>query len=117
MKIHTVAQPDSFSHLFFCPGCKCGHGFNVEPNKPNGRGGMVPVWTFNGDFEKPTVRPSILVRGTVPITDEQCDRIMAGEKIEPKPLVCHSFVTDGMIQFLGDNTHALAGQTVPLEEF
>ncbi|WP_241754456.1 hypothetical protein [Cupriavidus basilensis] len=31
--------------------------------------------------------------------------------------VCHSFVTDGRIQFLGDCTHALAGQTVPLAEF
>jgi hypothetical protein len=30
--------------------------------------------------------------------------------------VCHSFVTDGKIQFLGDCTHALAGQTVELPE-
>ena len=29
--------------------------------------------------------------------------------------VCHSFVTDGNIQFLSDCTHSLAGQTVPLE--
>ena len=28
--------------------------------------------------------------------------------------VCHSFVTDGKIQFLGDCTHELAGQTVEL---
>ena len=28
--------------------------------------------------------------------------------------VCHSFVTDGLIQFLGDCTHALAGQTVDM---
>ena len=31
--------------------------------------------------------------------------------------VCHSFVTDGRIQFLGDCTHSLAGQTVDLPEF
>jgi len=30
--------------------------------------------------------------------------------------VCHSFVTDGRIQFLGDCTHNLAGQTVDLPE-
>jgi hypothetical protein len=28
--------------------------------------------------------------------------------------VCHSFVVDGRIQFLGDCTHHLAGQTVDL---
>ena len=27
---------------------------------------------------------------------------------------CHSFVTDGRIQFLSDSTHVLAGQTVDL---
>ena len=32
----------------------------------------------------------------------------------PTPYACHSFVTDGRIQFLTDSTHTLAGQTVPL---
>lgn len=45
---------------------------------------------------------------------------------EPKPprpeiqrvkTVCHSFITDGQIQFLNDCTHPLAGQTVPLPNF
>ena len=31
-------------------------------------------------------------------------------------LTCHSFVTDGRIQFLADCTHPLAGQTVDLPE-
>jgi len=54
-------------------------------------------WTFNGDFMKPTFRASMLVlRG------------------DPKRQ-CHSFVTDGMIEFLGDCGHELRGQTVPLE--
>jgi hypothetical protein len=37
----------------------------------------------------------------------------------PSPFTCqrcHSFLVDGQIQFLGDCTHALAGQTVPLPE-
>lgn len=34
----------------------------------------------------------------------------------PIPFVCHSFVTDGRIQFLSDCTHSLAGQTVDLPE-
>ncbi len=31
--------------------------------------------------------------------------------------VCHSFLTDGRIQFLDDCTHAMAGQTVDLPSF
>lgn len=33
------------------------------------------------------------------------------------PSVCHCFVADGAMQFLGDCTHALAGQTVPIPEW
>lgn len=31
--------------------------------------------------------------------------------------VCHSFIKDGKIQFLGDCTHALANQTVDLPDW
>lgn len=99
------------SHLlFWCPGCDGAHQVAVGA-------GAGPRWGYNGNADAPTFTPSILVRGTVPITDEERDRILAGEKFEPVPLVCHSFVTDGRIQFLGDCTHALAGQTVDLPDF
>jgi hypothetical protein len=39
-----------------------------------------------------------------------------GEGDERKTFVCHSFVTDGRIQYLGDCTHAMAGQTVDLPD-
>lgn len=86
--------------LFVCPGCKCGHSFNTVANRSNGVGGLMPVWTFNGDVDKPTFRASLLVRWNQ----------------NGVPQICHSFVTDGMIQFLNDCTHELAGQTVPLED-
>lgn len=57
-------------------------------------------WSWNGDTEKPTLKPSILTRADF------------GEKRVPK--VCHSFVNDGKIQFLGDCTHEFAGQTLDL---
>jgi hypothetical protein len=69
---------------FLCPGCGERHAL-VE-----GR------WAFNGDYERPTFTPSVLVSGD--------------------GAVCHSFVTDGRIQFLSDCTHSLAGQTVELPE-
>lgn len=89
--------------LFYCEGCNNHHGVN-------------DTWQFNGDFEKPTFSPSVLVRGIVPITDDEAEKILSGEKIEPKPFVCHSFVTDGRIQYLNDCTHELAGQTVELRD-
>lgn len=75
--------------IFWCPGCKSYHGVWTE--KPNSRGGK---WSFNGDFIRPTFQPSILVH--------------EGERT-PR---CHSYVTDGQIQFLDDCGHALAGKTV-----
>lgn len=93
--------------MFFCPGCKTGHQVRVDPL-------FGPVWWFNGDGDAPTFTPSILCSGTEPITEEEHSRIMAGEKVTPRPKICHSFVTDGRIKFLGDCTHALAGQTVDI---
>lgn len=98
------------SILFRCPGCNTAHRVTVGE-------GPGPRWGFNGNAEAPTFTPSVLVRGTVPITDDEHARIMAGEAFEPTPLVCHSFVTDGRIQFLSDCTHALAGQTIDLPEW
>ncbi|RVD39051.1 ammonia monooxygenase [Mesorhizobium sp. M4A.F.Ca.ET.020.02.1.1] len=90
--------------MFWCPGCDEAHVIG-------------PSWTFNGNFDRPTFQPSVLVTGVQKITDEEYDRVMAGEKIEPRPLRCHSFVTDGQIQFLSDCTHARAGQTIALRAF
>lgn len=78
-----------YRRSFMCPGCNDTHEVDGK-------------WTFNGDYEKPTLRASIKVRGVV---DPACD---------PTPTICHSYVTDGKIEFLGDCTHELVGQTVEL---
>lgn len=92
---------------FECPGCGCLHGVPVDGSRG---------WSWNGDFERPTIRPSILVKGTEPPTDEQCARILAGEVVPPRDTVCHSFVTAGKIQFLSDSTHDLRARCVRLKE-
>jgi hypothetical protein len=96
--------------MFWCPGCDGAHQVGVGE-------GSGPRWGYNGNPDAPTFTPSILVRGTMPLTDEQREKIMAGESFNPIPFVCHSFVTDGRIQFLSDCTHALAGQTVDLPDW
>ena len=84
---------------FRCPGCEGVHQIRVG------------TWTWNGDLESPTFSPSVLVNGFgYPHGIDPAP----GETQRPRPTVCHSFVTDGRIQFLGDCTHSLAGQTVDL---
>jgi hypothetical protein len=83
---------------FWCPGCKTSHSVNVNPAA--GR----PCWGFNGNVDRPTFTPSVLVTMSDP------DGELPDER-------CHSFVRDGRIQFLGDCTHALSGQTVDLPPF
>ena len=92
---------------FMCPGCKAMHHVIVDGSRG---------WTWNQSGDAPTFNPSVLVRGTVPITDQEHEIIMGDGTVNPKPLVCHSFVTDGRIRFLNDCTHDLAGQTVDLPD-
>jgi len=87
-----------------CPGCSCRHFINDKLTEiPN-----VPVWEFNGDFDKPTIRASVLTRSYRKNTDTG--------KYDIEIDRCHSYITDGMIQFLSDCQHSLAGQTVILPE-
>ena len=96
--------------MFHCPGCKTAHQVRVNP-------AFGSVWEYNGNPDAPSFTPSILVQGTQRPSKEEYRRIMSGEAVKLPPLVCHSYVTDGHIQFLGDCTHALAGQTVDLPDW
>lgn len=98
---------------FFCPGCKDSHTIRVgAPERPN--------WSWNGNAEAPTFSPSILVTSGHFVRGHEGDCWCTYNRDHPEEPsrfscgICHSFVTDGKIQFLGDCTHALAGQTVPL---
>jgi hypothetical protein len=99
---------------FWCPGCEETHTVGVGPNG----------WTWNRDAARPTFTPSILVTSGHYMPSHQagdrCWCIFNAERPDnPSSFTCHrchSFVTGGQIQFLGDSTHALAGTTVPLPE-
>lgn len=109
MKVATVKSQngDLYGYSFDCPGCGNSHVVPV----------VAPIrWTFNNNVDKPTFTPSLLVRGKRPLTDEEIELIMKGVKLDIPDYVCHSHVTDGRIQFLGDCTHQLAGQTVEMAE-
>lgn len=83
------------------------------------------AWGFNGDGDRPTFTPSILVSGWKPTPEmAQVEDWVQWLRDHPEvkripggPSVCHSFVTDGRIQFLADSNHALAGQTVEIPDW
>jgi len=90
VKLYTSEDELTEQYWFFCPGCRTHHALTTKA--PKG-----PIWTFNGDLNRPTFRASLL-----------CDY---GEG-----KVCHSFITDGKIEFLNDCYHELKGTTVEMEE-
>jgi hypothetical protein len=83
-------SPTIEEYSFQCPGCGYAHWVRVKCPRP--------CWTWNGDVERPTISPSLLVNGHS--SDHRC----------------HSFITDGKIQFLDDCWHELKGQTVEIPD-
>lgn len=105
---------------YWCEGCEEPHSVSVQIN------GQGPGWTFDGDEVRPTFGPSVLVTsghyvaGFDPAKD-RCWCTYNAEQIakgaSPSGFQCercHTFIRGGMVEFLGDCTHALAGQTRPL---
>lgn len=98
---------------FWCPGCNTYHAFDRR-------------WQFNGDMEHPTFFPSLLVGPywTIPKewNPEQAPKNedgsyrtdSNGKIVGAKEIRCHSFVRNGMIEYLSDCTHVLAGKTIPM---
>lgn len=77
--------------VWWCPGCDEPH--EVPVAGPN-------AWAYTTLGGNVTLSPSILVHG-----DQR-----GGFR-------CHAFMRDGQLEFCGDSTHGLAGQTVPLPEW
>jgi len=78
---------------FWCPGCEMEHEIAVAgPTAPKA------VWTLTGGPFKPTAKPSVLVRNP------------------KRTRCCHLWMTEGRLQYLSDCTHALAGQTVDMQD-
>lgn len=88
--------------LFHCPACGTQHALTVMG---------LQAWGWNGDGDRPTFTPSLLVtHKAVPGAADEFKEWRTERR-------CHSFITDGQIQFLSDCTHALAGQTVPIPDW
>ena len=76
--------------------------------------GSIPdTWSFNGNVERPTFTPSVKITGKQRITDGLANGNAAptGKALDG---CCHYILTDGVLNFCGDCTHALVGKSVPL---
>ena len=94
--IIKTSKGDFHGHIIYCPGCKQWHTFDFR-------------WKFNGNFDKPTFKPSMLINKRISVKLKNPDGTYQHR--------CHSFVTDGKIEFLSDCTHDLVNQTIDLEPF
>lgn len=80
-----------------CPACGFEHSFQVDLE---GHGlHKSDRWSFDGNYEKPTFSPSMLSNGD------------KSDEYKPR---CHSFLKNGVWEYLSDCTHELAGQHVPM---
>lgn len=88
----------------YCPGCDTLHSiWTSHPNSHNA------VWGFNGDTEKPTFSPSVRITWPHWTTDQ--------DGVETKKdHCCHFFIKEGNIEYCGDCTHELSGQTLALKD-
>ena len=90
-------------------------------------------WNWNGDTEKPTIKPSIATRWNYfsmdAITEDDWGpweekggtksrgiKPESRHKMKEELIRCHTWITDGKAQFLDDCTHNLRGQTLDLED-
>lgn len=115
----VICRVDRGRYVFYCPGCSSIHCYwtaeyknEIDPtDKP-------PVWTFNGDWIRPTFRASLLNRwGTYADPDWKCDGDTPEQIAELTKRFsgrCHLFITNGIIEYCGDCTHALSGKRVPM---
>ncbi len=82
---------------FICPGCVAMDGRTGLHLLPVNSTVKEPSWDWDGNLLKPTLSPSILTG-------------------KGSPKICHSFLRDGVFEFLGDCTHMLAGKKVAMPD-
>lgn len=103
VRTHHDARHDYGGHLaHWCPACRQLHDFAVDRPFRNGA-----RWSFDGNADAPSFSPSMNIRiGPYPQAWKKAGQID----------VCHYFLRAGRIEYLGDCTHELAGQTVDLPD-
>lgn len=82
-------------YIIFCPACGRGHILDQR-------------WKFEGTLDNPTFSPSLLCNGHI----KEAITYASGYVVHR----CHSYIRDGKIEYLGDCTHDMKGQTVEIPD-
>lgn len=105
--LRLVEDPGKGIHytalMFVCPGCALDGttGLHLLPvNTENTK----PAWIWDGNYDRPTISPSILTKGKKPENEDEVQKI------------CHCYLKDGWFDFLSDCTHGLKGCKVPIPD-
>lgn len=102
MKVSVRGAPAGrTSYWLWCPACDDTHRIS-------------DAWGWNGDTERPTFTPSVLVGGVQWSEGESFHKPSHSKVPSGGQITCHSFVTDGVWNYLGDCTHDRVGQSVPM---
>lgn len=94
----TTCLIEEATHIELRLPCDPGGRTTILPIQLKGTRKGTPNWTWNGDIEKPTLKPSILIESQY-----------AGIGYRS-----HSWVNDGKVKYLNDCTHELKNKTVDL---
>lgn len=95
---------------WWCPACEEMHRVSILGPRP---------WGFNGNYDAPTFTPSVKVTGKHGINKngQWTGEYYRGPDGKALDLICHVFITDGRIQFLGDCTNKkYAGRLLPIPD-
>lgn len=89
--------------MHWCPACE-----EMHP--------LPDSWTFNGNLESPTFQPSFKHEGfqKVKKNGKWTGEWVRDAKGSVVPFICHYILTAGILNFIVDSTHVLAGKSVPL---
>lgn len=102
---------------YWCQGCEITHSVRVRPDGKN----EGAAWGFDWNLDHPTFSPSVLTTSGHYMSSHKLGKPCwctfkeqhPGRR-SPSCFRCHTFIRGGMVEFLGDCSHALAGQTLPL---
>lgn len=89
---------------FRCPGCDEVHIVAVQPIPVKDGEPAVPVWSWNGSLELPTLHPSLDTKW------------IGGRGDEGRPHRCHLNLDAGRATFHGDCTHEHRNTTIELRD-
>lgn len=119
-KLRWLVDPTDHTHrvgiVHHCPACDMNHIAYIAQQL---KAPPHPVWTWNGQFnEQLSCSPSFKI-GYTRRFDERLDlpTRKPDHYEQIVDVVCHYFITGGMLVYCGDSTHKLAGVTIPLADF